>query len=107
MLGWEGAMLSPQKNIISIAVSCIGRKFRVWNDLFFLQAGGYGDMGSSVRIISMSMRSSALKVPLKTRRWRVSLQIYADVIHPPNEYMAISTPSAPHIVRMVDKNFRD
>lgn len=34
MLGWEGAMLSPQKNIISIAVSCIGRKFRGWNDLF-------------------------------------------------------------------------
>lgn len=62
-------------------------------------------MGSSVRIISMSMRSSALKVPLKTRRWRVSLQIYADVIHPPNEYTAISTPSAPHIVGMVDKNF--
>lgn len=34
MLGWEGAMLSPQKNIISIAVSCIGRKFSGWNNLF-------------------------------------------------------------------------
>lgn len=58
---------------------------------FFLQAGGYGDTSSSVRIISMSIRSSALKVALKTRRWCISLQIYADTIHPSDEHMAIRT----------------
>lgn len=47
-----------------------------------LQAGGCGDTSSSGRIISMSIRPSAPKAPQKTRRWRISLQIYVDTIHP-------------------------
>lgn len=39
----------------------------------------------------MSICSSALKVRLKTRRWCISLQIYADTIHPSNEHTAICT----------------
>lgn len=37
------------------------------------------------------MCSSALKVALQTRRWRISLQIYADTIHPASGHMAVCT----------------
>lgn len=32
--GMGGVMVGPQKDSISITVSCIGIKFRGWNDLF-------------------------------------------------------------------------